>query len=293
MFGKLWRRIVRWFAGGRTIADLAAWLDVPRKELRATPRRYRRFEIRKRSGGMRVIFAPNDRLKAVQRRIHRRLLRKLPVHDAATGFRRGKNIVDNARPHAGRAVVIKLDIIEFFPSTQPARVYGLFNRCGWGRGASRLLTALCTHDDGLPQGAPTSPPLSNLVNFGLDVQLTELAEMFDARYTRYADDMTFSLPADDRFDEKDLLWNARGILRRRGYTVHHRRKLSIRRRHQRQEVTGLVVNERPNLSRETRRRLRAVRHRVATGRTATMTRRQLQGWQSLEQMITSANGDEA
>lgn len=154
-----------------------------------------------------------------------------------------------------------------------------------GSGASRLLKELCTHENGLPQGAPTSPALSNLVNFNLDVQLTELAEMFDARYTRYADDMTFSLPADDRFDEKDLLWNVRGIVRRRGYTVHPRRKLSIRRRHQRQEVTGLVVNERPRLPRETRRRLRAVRHRIATGKTATMTRQQLAGWQSLEQMI--------
>lgn len=131
MFRKMWRSLVRWFAGGRTIAELAEWLIISKQELRTIPRDYRSFEIPKRSGGRRTIFAPNEKLKALQRRIHRRLLRKLPVHPAATGFQRGKSIVDNARPHAGRAVVINLDIIEFFTSTETNRVYGLFKRCGW------------------------------------------------------------------------------------------------------------------------------------------------------------------
>lgn len=267
--------------------ELCDWLGVEKRELTETPRDYRRFTIPKRSGGERVIFAPNDRLKKLQRRILRRLLTRLQAHPAATGFEKDHSIVDNALPHAGRAVVLNIDIIAFFPSTSSDRVQHFFRRLKWGRGSSRLLTSICTHEGALPQGAPTSPRLSNLVNFYLDVDLANLAEGFEARYTRYADDMTFSFARDDALDIKSLLWNARRILHRKGYTVHHRKKLSVRRRHQRQEVTGLVVNERPRLPREVRRKLRAVRHRHATGRRATMTREQLAGWESLERMIES------
>ena len=281
----LWNRIARCFAGGRTVADLAAWLKLDRSELRDVPLDYRRFGIPKRGGGTREICAPNGRLKSLQRRIHRRLLRRLHSHPAATGFEPGRSIVDNARPHAGRAVVVCIDIIAFFPSIPAERVYRLFRGCGWGRGASRLLTRLCTHEGALPQGAPTSPKLSNLVNYFLDQSLQELAEGFNARYTRYADDITFSFAEDDSFLVKSLLWNARDILWWKGYTVHRRRKLSVRRRHQRQEVTGLVVNERPRLPREVRRRLRAVRHRVQRGDIATMSAQQIAGWESFERMV--------
>lgn len=289
-----WRKLQRWFAGGRTVADLAAWLKVSRDELRTVPRDYRRFTIPKRSGGRREILAPNNRLKALQRRIHRRLLRGLRAHPAATGFEPGKSIVDNALPHAGQAVVVNVDIVAFFPSIRAARVHRLFRGCGWGRGASRLLTQLCTYEDALPQGAPTSPRLSNLINYFLDVELADLAAQFDARYTRYADDITFSLAAADSLTIRSLLWNVRQIAGRKGYTLHYRRKLSVRRAHQRQEVTGLVVNDGPRLPRSVRRWLRAVKHRFARQRAdvfslmrrrPTMTEQQLDGWMSLETMI--------
>lgn len=288
----LWNRVVRWFAGGRTVADLADWLKLDKPELRDVPLDYRRFGIPKRSGGTREICAPNDRLKSLQRIIYRRLLRRLRSHPAATGFEPGRSIVDNARPHAGQAVVLCIDIVAFFPSIPAERVYRLFRSCGWGRGAGRLLTRLCTHDGSLPQGAPTSPKLSNLVNYFLDQSLQELAGGFNARYTRYADDITFSIAEDDAFAVKSLLWNARDILWWKGYTVHHRRKLSVRRRHQRQEVTGLVVNNRPRLPREVRRRLRAVRHHHATGRVATMTREQLDGWTSFARMVEAGSASQ-
>ena len=284
-FSALWRKVQRWLAGGRTVTDLCDWLQIPVTELRTVPRDCRQFLIPKRSGGQREILAPNDRLKLVQRRIHRRLLRGLSCHPAATGFERGRCIVENALPHCGQAVVLNLDIVEFFRSTPASRVQRLFRCCGWGRGASRLLTNLCTHDGSLPPGAPTSPRLSNLVNRFLDEDLAELAAAFGARYTRYADDLTFSFAEDDPFQVRSLLWNVRRILWHRGYTVHHRRKLSIRRRHQRQQVTGLVVNERPRLSRPVRRRLRAVRHRFANKRRATISREELDGWLSFERMI--------
>lgn len=279
------RRIARFFAGGRTVADLCEWLDVDKRELRDTPIDYREFTIPKRSGGVRTIHAPVEKLKRIQRRILKRLLQSLKSHPVATGFERGRSIVDNATPHAGQAVVVNIDIIEFFPSTTAERVRRLFRACGWGRGAADLLVSLCTRDGALPQGAPTSPKLSNLVNLYLDTELAALAEGHGARYTRYADDMTFSFETDNDLAIDSVLWDARRIIYRKGYTVHHRKKLSIRRRHQRQEVTGLVVNERPRLSRDVRRKLRAVRHRHATGQRATMTREQLAGWVAFERMV--------
>ena len=292
IFAALWRRIRRWFAGGRTLSDLAEWLPISIRELRETPRDYRRFSIPKRLGGQREILAPNDRLKALQRRIHRRLLRRLPSHPAATAFERGKSIVDNALPHTGQAVVLNVDFVAFFQSTTAERVQRLFRRCGWGRAASRLLTELCTSEGSLPPGAPTSPRLSNLVNRFLDEDLSRIAAACGARYTRYADDLTFSFAVDDPFEVRSLLWNVRLLVGHKGYTVHHRRKLSVRRSHQRQQVTGLVVNERPQLPRHTRRWLRAVRHRYLTRRRTTISRQALSGWNSLESMIR-ARADQA
>ncbi len=284
-FAALSRRIQRLFAGGRTVVDLAEWLSVDARGLRNTPVEYRRFSIAKRSGGGREIAAPSEGLKRLQRRILRRLLNGLPTHPAATGFQRGRSIVENAVPHVGQAVVVNVDLEEFFPSTGGDRVYRLFRRCGWGRGAARLLARLCTHEGGLPQGAPTSPRLSNLLNRLLDEDLSRLAADRDGRYTRYADDITFSFTHDDGDAVRQLLRQARGIAKRHGYRMHRRRKVSIRRRHQRQLVTGLVVNERPRLPRETRRRLRAARHRIATGREGPTTRATVDGWLSFQRMV--------
>lgn len=286
MLRKLWRLLRRVPAGGRSVDELAEWLNVPRKQLVSIEPMYRRFTIPKRSGGQREILAPSDDLKRIQRRILRRVLNGLTVHPCATGFERGRSIVDNALPHRQPAVLVKLDIIEFFPSTEAERIRRLFLSCGWGRAASDLLTHLCTYEGSLPQGAPTSPRLSNLVNRLLDEELENIATGFGANYTRYADDMTFSFSADEPHQVSDLLFNVRHTLGRWGYTAHHRHKLSVRRRHQRQEVTGLIVNgDRPRLPRETRRWLRAVRHRVATRGYGTLTAEQLTGWESLERMI--------
>jgi RNA-directed DNA polymerase len=287
MFRRLWRWLLRLFDRGRTVQELADCLGLSREELQAVPVSYREFTIRKRSGGTRTLHAPNDQLKRVQRRIYRRLLRKLKSHPCATGFEPGQSIVENADPHRGAAVLLKLDIVDFFPSILETEVWQSFRLRGWSRDACDLLTKLCTHNGVLPQGAPTSPKLSNLVNRGLDRALDNIAESFCANYTRYADDLTFSFAQDEPHQVTDLLYNVRGVLGRMGYEVHHRRKLSVRRSHQRQQVTGLVVNGdgRARLPRETRRWLRAVQHRVATNRIATLSPAQRAGWESLERMV--------
>ena len=315
---------------GKGIKDLAQWLDVDPQQLKQLEPRYHQFTIPKRSGGTRQISAPSDKLKRIQRKILRRLLKGLRAHDAAHGFERGRSIVTNARVHCGQDVVVRMDLVDFFPSTQKRRVYRYFRRIGWNRPAAKLLTRLCTHEGGLPQGAPTSPRLSNLVNYRFDARIAGMVAALGGRYTRYADDLTISFPPEMPDDDwiirtgpampflleghPSKIRYIRSFIRRvaaeEGYRVHGWKKTTVRRRHHRQLVTGLVVNEKVNLPRETRRRLRAIAHRAEQAHRPaldenyqpftsprctdpTLTLSQLQGWQALQAMIAKqAQGDE-
>lgn len=290
----LWRRFKAWLGLGLGPAELATRLRSPYEGLQGVRVRYQEARIPKRAGGTRRLAVPSDELKDVQRRILRRLLRGLRAHGAATGFERGRSIVDNARPHVGRRVVVKMDVIDFFPSTDAERVERYFRRIGWRRSVARELTRLVTFEGGLPQGAPTSPRLSNLVNHGLDAQLQGLVQAFAGRYTRYADDITISFG--DEPTARELGHRVRLTIRavaralaRHGYRAHAHRKLVILHRYRRQQVTGLVVNDRLQLPRRTRRWLRAVRHRKATTGTCTLTDAQLAGWDAFETMVARAD----
>jgi retron-type reverse transcriptase len=280
----LWRLLP---GRGLGVAELARRLDLPAAELTALRPAYRRFEVAKRSGhGRRTLLAPEPALKHVQRRILRRLLALLVSHPAARGFERRASIVENAAAHVGRAVVVRMDIRDFFDSTRAARVERFFRRAGWNRPAAALLRRLTTWEGHLPQGAPTSPRLSNLLNYRLDARLHRLCERFVARYTRYADDLTFSFaeePAGGGLHRFMAL--VRTIVADEGYRLHGRRKTHVRRRHHQQRVTGLVVNQRVNLDRRTRRWLRAVEHRARTGGRPTLDAAQRQGWMSFRRMV--------
>jgi RNA-directed DNA polymerase len=267
------------------VDELARRLGIGAADLRTTRAGYRRFSIPKRSGGRREILAPDPATLALQRRVLRRLLTRIPIHDACHGFERGRSIVSNAAPHARRAVVLRLDIRDFFASTSTRRVRRLYRVLGWNREAAAILTRLTTYEGGLPQGAPTSPRLANLVNVRLDARFAGLAAARGATYTRYADDLTFSFERDDADAIHDVIRAAKRFLRQEGYALHEGRKLRIRRPHQRQLVTGLVVNARPALPRSRRRWLRAVEHHLRTGRPATLTAEQLAGWHAFELMM--------
>lgn len=303
------------FGGGRSAADLAKWLGLPEEELRdwrkgppPAPRgfqfTYTRFEIPKRSGGMRAIDAPSDALKDLQRRILRRMLASLPVHPAGTGFVRGRSIVDNARPHAGRGVVINIDLADFFPSITAERVRAAFRALGWGADAAQILTNICTHEGRLPQGAPTSPAISNLVCRKLDTRLAALVgTRAEGAYTRYADDLTFSLPMFGRNRRrreppKDkprvppphpasraLLTRIREIIEDEGFRIQKKKKVRVQRAHQRQTATGLVVNVKVNLPRAVRRRIRAMQHRERKGLLDAKAKATLRGWEALARMV--------
>ncbi len=272
-------------ASGLGVAELALRLGLTEAELRTLAPRYNSFRVPKRSGGERVIHEPEEALKRVQRLILRRLLKRLRSHAAAHGFERGRSIVTAALPHARRAVVLRMDVQDFFASTKAARVESYFGNVGWNAEAAALLARLCTHAGGLPQGAPTSPRLSNLVNFRLDARLSALARASGAAYTRYADDMTFSFDADERENIVSVIRTAKKILGEEGYRLHTNRKLRVLRRHARQTVAGLVVNDGVRLPRPTRRWLRAVEHRASHSRETTLTPAQLEGWRALARMV--------
>ena len=221
------------------LQELSQRLDVPVATLLQVKPRYRRFTVPKRSGGQRTILEPEPKLKQLQRRVHRRLLRRLRCHEAATGFRPGLSIVHNALPHVGKAVVVRMDLFQFFPQTRAERVRRYFRFLGWNRRAVNALVQICTYRGGLPQGAPTSPVLSNLVNYPLDARLAALARRLGADYTRYVDDLTFSFAEDDPAAVRYLVRRTKSILAEYGYWINHHKKLRISRPHQQQLVTVL------------------------------------------------------
>ena len=279
-----------WNGSGFGVDELARRLGWNAVDLAAVQPGYRECTVPKRSGGTRRLSVPEDRLKALQRQILRRLLKRLKVHPAATGFEPGQSIVTHARRHVGLAVVVRLDVRDFFPSTSAGRVHAYFRKIGWNRPAAHLLTRLCTHQGGLPQGAPTSPRLSNLVNYRLDCRLTAMARKLEVGYSRYADDITLSFPTDNRKQIRYMIRFVQRVVRAEGYRLHGK-KLHIRRQHQQQRVTGLVVNQAVNLPRDVRRRLRAIEHRLRVGLPATLTPEQLAGWHALQSMIAAQASD--
>jgi RNA-directed DNA polymerase len=299
MFGFL-KKLLSGDATGATIAPGKLGLDELSRRLGATPEQlaavgivYHQFQVPKRSGGMRTISAPDKPLKQTQRLILRKLLGKLKSHPSATGFERGYSIVSNALPHVGQEVVVRLDLKDFFASTKAARIDNYFRKIGWNAEAAALLTRLCTHESSLPQGAPTSPRLSNLLNHHLDARLSALAQSLGMAYSRYADDMIFSGPAAMNQSGKKsgrsnaVIEFAKRIVKEEGYILHTAKKLRIARKHDRQLVTGLVVNQKVNLPRKKRRWLRAVEHHIKANKPATLTPQQLAGWRSLQSMIAA------
>ncbi len=239
---------------------------------------YIQFTIPKRDGSPRVICAPKPQLRWVQRRILTEILEKVPAHDAAHGFLTGRSTVTNAAPHVGAEVVLKFDLKDFFPTITYYRVVGLFGSLGYGVANCRFstddeanaiaptLARLCCYSPDhrqwgnalVPQGAPTSPAISNLVCRRLDARLTGLAQRNHGVYTRYADDLTFS------FDKKipnlgRFRWWVDQICHQEGFFVNQE-KFRVIRASQRQVVTGIVVNDELRIPRDARRRFRAVLH---------------------------------
>ena len=251
-------------------------------------RNYRYAAVPRRSGLPRVIEAPKLRLKEIQRWILREILDHVPVHDAAQGFARGRSVIDHARLHTGQAVLLSLDLADFFASVSAGRVFGIFQTLGYPSEVAHVLTGLTTNvvpqhvwevvrrtaagaavqprfwlgrrlaTPHLPQGAPTSPALANLAAFRLDRRLSGLAAANGLRYSRYADDLTFS-GGRLRRGWRRLEAMVSTIVREEGFALN-RAKTDLRTHAARQSVCGIVVNAAPNVPRTEYDRLKAILH---------------------------------
>lgn len=277
------------------VAQLCAALKLSVNELRwlcyqrevTSKSHYTRFEIPKRSGGVRAIWAPLPKLKQAQHWILHEILERLVVHGSAHGFITGRSIVSNAAEHINSQLLVKVDVENFFPSISWRRVKGVFRKAGYPEQIATLLALLCTESpreivehEGkqvyvalaercLPQGAPTSPALTNALCLRLDRRLTGFAHKAGWRYTRYADDLTFSLPMNSKnpAEISRLLGTLKRVLGEEGFELNEK-KTRVIRQGDVQAVTGLVVNgeQAPRVSRALKRQMRAAVHNLRQGK---------------------------
>lgn len=208
--------------------------------------------IPKRDGSSRQLLVPDSILKRIQTNILYHILESMPVSSYATAYQKGKGLTENAKVHVGRRQVLKLDITDFFGSILFPRVRrSVFSEVYFPPAVGTLLTSLCCYKDYLPQGAPTSPAISNLVMKPFDDFMGAWCGERGIGYTRYCDDMTFS----GDFDAELVTHKVRNFLEAMGFTLNEK-KTKVLNRAKRQAVTGIVVNCRAQVSRDYRRRLR-------------------------------------
>ncbi len=272
-----------------TLDALAQWLFLPVERMEYLADVAARYEAHedaavnhyhyilqpKKSGGLRMIEAPKPHLKAAQRQILHGILDKVPVHNNAFGFVKGRNCLNAAARHAGEQAVVCFDLKDFFASIGSARVFGLFRCLGYPHAVARVLTGLCTsltpwwilnqlevadrHNFRklhLPQGSPASPSLANLAVFAMDRRLSGLAKSLNLNYSRYADDLSFS---GDRESIGCLLRTVPEIVADEGFQLNPA-KTRIMSNTSRQVVTGVVVNQHLNVDRREYDRVKAIIH---------------------------------
>lgn len=206
---------------------------------------YKKIKIPKRSGGIREISIPAEGLKFLQRWILNNILERISLPSSAIGFRKGFSIVDNATVHINKPCIINIDMKDFFPSISFLQVYKVFRYFGYTTEVSKVLSKLCTYKGVLPQGAPSSPYLSNIICRRLDKRLFFLSKKIEATYSRYADDITFS---GDR-SIVHYIQEIKKIINDEGFKINEN-KTRIKYSNERQIVTGLIVNKKLGIPHE-------------------------------------------
>ena len=232
--------------------------------------RYTVFDIPKRAGGVRTISAPATALKIIQRKLNQVLLQVYSPKPCVHSFLLDRSIVSNAQVHSPKRNVLSIDLEDFFPSINFGRVRGLFmgkpyNLCPT---VSTILAQICCFDNKLPQGAPTSPIITNMLCAQMDSQLMAIAKVCKCDYTRYADDITFSTNLRS-FPAALVTLNSSGqvevgteleqIITQNGFKINTS-KIRLRGKNLRQQVTGITVNKFPNVKRKLVRQIRAMLH---------------------------------
>jgi len=240
----------------RELSSLERDLGIPAKTLYAVSnslsRHYQTAKIPKKGGGYRTLSVPDPVLKQIQRQIAAVLLAHMNVSAYANAYRFDRSTLTNAAAHVGKPLILKLDILRFFDSIRYSAVKdAAFPPEIYGENLRVLLTMLCYYRDSLPQGAPTSPAITNLLLYDFDETVGSWCRGRSISYTRYCDDMTFS----GDFRPKEVIGFVRTELGKLGFLLNAQ-KTRLQRAAQRQTVTGIVVNERPHVPVESRRKLR-------------------------------------
>ena len=285
-----------------TIGDLAEWLGLEPNELAwfadrkglerhavdGPLRHYQYRWFRKRGGQARLIEAPKTRLKIMQQRLLTNLFENIPTHPATHGFCKGRSVKTYVESHVGQTIVLRMDLQDFFPSIEPARLTGQLLGLGYPEEVARTITALCSnrvphdvwrtfpdqnnwerrrnselllHRAHFPQGAPTSPAIANLCAYRLDCRLTGLATWANATYTRYADDLLFSGGPDFSDKLKRFHIYVAAVALDEGFQVNHH-KTQIMTQSQQQRAAGVVLNAKPNVPRTEYDQLKAILHQA-------------------------------
>lgn len=254
---------------------------------------YKTFEIPKKNGEPRTISAPSGDLKELQAQLasaleeYQKALQKernIKVN-ISHAFEKGKSIISNAQIHKNKRYVLNLDLQDFFPSIHFGRVQGFFQK---NRDfllpyeIAVIIAQIVCYNKCLPQGAPSSPIISNLICQILDMRILKIAKKYKVNYTRYADDLTFSTNCAGFLEQySDFLREISAVIEKSGFVINEK-KTRLQYRSSRQEVTGLVVNKKLSVNRIYVKKTRAMAHRLYTcgsfemdGRTASL--RQLEG----------------
>lgn len=240
----------------KELSSIASDLNFPIKTLYGITnnlkKHYHRVEISKPSGGVRVLNVPDLILKSVQKAIAEKILALYPVSKYATAYKPNTSVIKNAKCHINQEKILKLDIHKFFDNIQYSRIKNtVFPLEIYSEQIRILLSMLCYYEDVLPQGAPTSPAISNIIMYDFDEKVGKWCIEKSISYTRYCDDMTFS----GSFDEKELTDFVARELKQNGFVLNKKKSLTVRRSN-RQTVTGIVVNEKLNVTKEYRKKIR-------------------------------------
>lgn len=238
-----------------TVQDLLTLFQLSERNLYKLTNRqryyYRTFSIPKRTGGYRTIEAPTPLLKKIQQQILENFLEPHPVSRFAKAYKKRSSLKEMARFHVKQHMVVRIDLTDFFGSLKEASVFRFFRQQGYSEAVTVILTKLTTYKGALPQGAPTSPTLSNILMRKIDEKVGRYCSENKIRYTRYADDLVFS----GNFSIKRLLAKLHSVLAPQQLRINNK-KTRVMRRHSTQMVTGLVVNDKLGIARNTRRKLR-------------------------------------
>ena len=257
--------------------EIAKLLNIPFRELETLledSNRYHEFSIAKNRGGKRVIYAPNEQLKEIQQQLLHLFEANYTVHRQAHGFVKGKDFVTNAEVHIGKNYIFTFDIENFFPSIKRSVVINYFRtNLKMINHTSKTLADIVCHPAGfLPQGAPTSPMLSNLLLYQFDQNMDAIAKKYKCTYTRYADDITFSTNAAEfpraiAKQTEDNQWQVNETinaeLKSYGLRIHPE-KVHMQKPNRKKVVTGVVVNEKLNVNRSYIKRIRAAIYNLQT-----------------------------